>query len=382
MARVSHRATKMANKGFPRIASRMRLLDSSGIRKVFDLAAKMKNPIDLSIGQPDSDVPDAVKAAAFEAIQAGKNRYTQTQGIPELREALMNRHLRADQRAGREVIVTSGTAGALMLAFLVIVEPGDEVLIPDPYFVIYKHLANLCNGVPRYVDTYPDFQLTAARVEKCLTPRTKLLIVNCPNNPTGAVAGEKDLREIADLAREKGIIVLSDEVYSSFSYDAPHVSMLPLGENVLLLEGFSKSHAMTGWRLGYAIGPSDIIQEMIKLQQFSFVCAPSFAQHAGLKALVVDTNKNLAEYRRKRDIIYEGLRDKFEVVKPGGAFYIFPRAPRGTGTEFVTEAIKNNLLIVPGNVFSERDTHFRISFAAPDERLERAVKVLRELARR
>ena len=382
MARVSHRATKMANKGFPRIASRMRLLDSSGIRKVFDLAAKMKNPIDLSIGQPDSDVPDAVKAAAFEAIQAGKNRYTQTQGIPELREALMNRHLRADQRAGREVIVTSGTAGALMLAFLVIVEPGDEVLIPDPYFVIYKHLANLCNGVPRYVDTYPDFQLTAARVEKCLTPRTKLLIVNCPNNPTGAVAGEKDLREIADLAREKGIIVLSDEVYSSFSYDAPHVSMLPLGENVLLLEGFSKSHAMTGWRLGYAIGPSDIIQEMIKLQQFSFVCAPSFAQHAGLKALAVDTNKNLAEYRRKRDIIYEGLRDKFEVVKPGGAFYIFPRAPRGTGTEFVTEAIKNNLLIVPGNVFSERDTHFRISFAAPDERLERAVKVLRELARR
>lgn len=380
MARVSHRATKMANKGFPRIASRMRLLDSSGIRKVFDLAAKMKNPIDLSIGQPDFDVPDAVKAAAFEAITAGRNRYTQTQGIPELREALMNRHLRPDHRAGREVIVTSGTAGALMLAFLVIVEPGDEVLIPDPYFVIYKHLANLCNGVPRYVDTYPDFQLTAARVEKCLTPRTKLLIVNCPNNPTGAVAGEKDLRDIAELARAKGVLVLSDEVYSSFSYDAPHVSMLPLGENVLLLEGFSKSHAMTGWRLGYAIGPEDIVREMIKLQQFSFVCASSFAQYAALKALAVDTKKNLAEYRRKRDIIYAGLRDKFEVVKPGGAFYIFPKAPQGTGAEFVTEAIKNNLLIVPGNVFSERDTHFRISFAAPNERLERAVKVLREMA--
>jgi len=364
------------------IASRMRLLDSSGIRKVFDLAAKMVNPIDLSIGQPDFDVPDEVKAAAYDAIKSGKNRYTQTQGIPELREALMNKHLRRDQRSGREIIVTAGTAGALTLAFLVLVEPGDEVLLPDPYFVIYKHLTNLCNGVPRYVDTYPDFRLTAARVERCITPRTKLLIVNCPNNPTGVVAGEKDLRDIADLARAKGLIVMSDEVYSAFSYDAPHLSMLPLYENTLLLEGFSKSHAMTGWRLGYAIGPADIVREMIKLQQFSFVCAPSFAQHAGLKALSVDTKPNLAAYRKKRDIIYEGLRDKFEVVKPCGAFYIFPKAPWGTSAEFVTEAINHNLLIVPGNVFSERDTHFRISFAAPDERLERAVKVLREVAQR
>jgi len=367
----------MTQENPSRIASRMRLLDSSGIRKVFDLAAKMKDPIDLSIGQPDFDVPDEVKAAAQAAIVAGKNRYTQSQGIPELREALMNKHLRAGQRAGREIIITAGTAGALMLAFQVLVDPGDEVLIPDPYFLIYKHLTHLCNGVPRYVSTYPDFRLTAARIEPCLSPRTRLLVVNSPNNPTGAVTSDQDLRDIADLARAKGFLILADEVYSPFSYDAPHVSMLPLCENTLLLEGFSKSHAMTGWRLGYAIGPADIVREMIKLQQVSFVCAPSFAQHAALKALTVDTRRNLAEYRRKRDIIYEGLRDRFEVTRPGGAFYIFPKAPEGTGAEFVTEAINRNLLMVPGNVFSEQDTHFRISFAAPNERLAAAVKVLR-----
>ncbi len=357
----------------------MNLLDSSGIRKVFDLAARMKDPIDLSIGQPDFDVPDEVKAAAFEAIRTGKNRYTQSQGIPELREALLAKHL-GQERQGRDIIVTAGTAGALMLAFEVLVDVGDEVLIPDPYFVIYKHLTNLCNGVPRYVDTYPDFRLTAARIEKCLTPRAKILIVNSPNNPTGAVTSEKDLRDIADLARARGLVVLSDEVYSAFAYDGPHVSMLPLYENTLLLEGFSKSHAMPGWRLGYTIGPADVVHEMVKLQQFSFVCAPSFAQYAGLRSLTVDTSRNLAEYRRKRDLVYDGLRGRFEVQKPGGAFYIFPKAPRHSGTRFVAEAIRRNLLIVPGSVFSERDSHFRISFAAPIERLQRALAVLQDLA--
>jgi aspartate aminotransferase/aminotransferase len=268
----------------------MHLLDSSGIRKVFDLAHKMVNPIDLSIGLPDFDVPDDVKAAAVKAIKAGHCRYTVTQGIPPLREALTARHLRPAQRKGREIIVTSGTAGAIFLAFQVLVDHGDEVLIPDPYFVIYKHIANLCGGVPRYVDTYPDFRLTAARIEKCLSAKSKLLILNNPCNPTGAHLNKKELHDIADVAKRAGLFVLSDEVYSSFCYDSTHASFLPLYDKAIVLDGFSKSHAMSGWRVGYAIGPADVIHEMTMLQQFSFVCAPSFAQHAALRALSVDTS--------------------------------------------------------------------------------------------
>jgi aspartate aminotransferase/aminotransferase len=372
----------MADKSSRTIASRMRLMDSSGIRKVFDLARKMVNPIDLSMGLPDFDVPDEVKAAAVQAIADGHNRYTITQGIPELGEALMARHLRPDQREGREIIVTAGTAGAIFLTFQVLVEPGDEVIIPDPYFVIYKQVTKLCGGVPRFVDTYPDFHLTAARIEACLTPRSKVLILNSPSNPTGAVVAPQEMKAIADLARRAGLFVLTDEVYNSFSYDAPHTSFLPMYERAILLDGFSKSHAMSGWRVGYAIGPGEVVQEMIKLQHYSFVCAPSFAQHAALRALSVPVDHQIAAYRRKRDLVYEGLKDRFDVAKPEGAFYIFPKAPWGTGTEFVAEAIRRNLFIVPGGVFSERDTHFRICFAATEEKLKRAIEVLHSLADR
>jgi len=362
------------------IARRMAKIDSSGIRRVFDLAARLEDPVNLSIGQPDFPVPEPVREAAKQAIDAGFNRYTVTQGIAEFREALAERLRREKGYEPEALFITSGVSGGLLLAFLALFEPGDEVLIPDPYFVMYKHLVNLAGATPVFVDTYPDFRATAARLEPYLSERTKAVLLNSPANPTGAVLNAEELREVADLAQRRGVLLISDEIYDAFVYDGPYASAAPLAERTLLLGGFSKSHAMTGWRLGYAAGPADLIGEMVKLQQFSFVCAPSFAQYAGLRALEVDTSEHREAYRRKRDRLYEGLKDRFDVAKPGGAFYMFPRAPWGTATEFVSQAIANGLLVIPGGVFSERDTHFRIAYAAADETIERGIEILNRLA--
>ena len=362
------------------IARRMAKLDASGIRKVFDLAARMTNPINLSIGQPDFDVPDPVKDAAVQAIRAGNNRYTVTQGIPELHDALRKRILAQKGFEPEALLVTSGVSGALVLAFLVLINEGDEVLIPDPYFVMYKHLVNLCGGTPVFVDTYPDFLVSADRLRPFITPRTKLLLLNSPANPTGALIPDAELTAIAAMAAEHDLIVVSDEIYDLFTYDSTAKSIGAIYPQTLVMGGFSKSHAMTGWRLGYTTGPQDIINEMTKLQQFSFVCAPSFAQIGGVVALETDTTAYVEMYRRKRDLIYEGLRDAgYEVEKPGGAFYIFPRAPWGTDHEFVAEAIRNQLLIIPGSVFSEKNTHLRISYAATGETIQKGLDVLRKI---
>ena len=364
------------------IARRMAELDASGIRKVFDLAATMTDPINLSIGQPDFDIPQPVQEAAIAAIRQGKNRYTVTQGIPELHAALRKCIVAQKGFEPDGLLVTSGVSGALVLAFLTLVNEGDEVLIPDPYFVMYKHLVNLCGGVPIFVDTYPDFVVTAERLQRHITPKTKLLLLNSPANPTGALIPDAELSAIAAMAVEHGLLVISDEIYDFFAYDGLSKSVGAICPNTLVMGGFSKSHAMTGWRLGYVAGPKDIIQEMTKLQQFSFVCAPSFAQAAGLVALETDTSAYVETYRRKRDVIYEGLKDAgYEVEKPSGAFYIFPKAPWGTDHEFVAEAIRNQLLIIPGSVFSEKNTHLRISYAATDETIRKGLEVLRKLIR-
>jgi aspartate aminotransferase/aminotransferase len=208
-------------------------------------------------------------------------------------------------------------------------------------------------------------------------------MVNSPANPTGAVADSDQLAGLRTLADKHGLLIVSDEIYNEFCYDRPYVSAAKFGEpnGTLLLRGFSKTYGMTGWRMGYAAGPRPIIEQMTKLQQYTFVCAPSMAQKATLTALTVDMSGYIAEYRRKRDMIYAALKNDFEVVRPGGAFYIFPTAPGGSGSAFCQAAIANNVLIIPGNVFSGRDTHFRISFAAPDEKLRAGAEILCRLAR-
>ena len=381
------------------ISRRAHAVDASGIRKVFDLAAKMKDPINLSIGLPDFDVPDVAKEAAIAAIRAGHNRYTQTQGIAPLRERL-RKDLSAEMgRDVGEVLITSGVSGGLLLAILATIDPGDEAVFLDPYFVMYKHLLTVAGGKASIVDSYPDFRFHADRVEKAVTPKTKLLILNSPSNPTGIVMSEAEVRAAVEVARKHDLLILSDEIYEPFLYETggtgfqpvsgssrhgqdAHATSLPspakLYEKTVILRGFSKSHAMTGWRLGYAAGPAEVIAQMTKLQQYTFVCPPSPLQHAALAALDVPMGNAVAAYRRKRDLVFDKLGRKFELVQPGGAFYIFPKAPTGI-TDFVARAIENNVLIIPGNVFSERDTHFRISYATTDEKLARGCEILSSL---
>ncbi len=363
------------------LAARTRSFDTSGIRRVFELGAKLHDPINLSIGQPDFDVPEPVRRAAIEAIQSGRNGYALSQGAPVLREKLQARIDQQYGHADRQVMVTCGASGGLVLALWAVVEPGDEVIVSDPCFVMYDALVKLFGGQPVYVDTYPDFRLDAGKLARAISPRTKAIIVNSPANPTGVVASEEELRAVAELADKHGVLLVSDEIYREFCYDGPLVSPAKYNPATLVVDGFSKSHAMPGWRLGYAHGPAALVREMVKLQQYSFVCAPQPAQWAGAAALDVDVAEQIAAYRRKRELLLAGLAGYYELVRPGGAFYAFPKVPWGTGEEFVSRAIeKYRLLLVPGSSFSRRDTHFRISYAAPDEMIQRGVEALRRLA--
>ncbi|QDT92353.1 pyridoxal phosphate-dependent aminotransferase [Gimesia algae] len=362
------------------IADRMHLIDASGIRKVFDLAAKMENPINLSIGQPHFDTPDSIKDALCQAVRDGKNAYSQTQGIAPLIGKIQAQVDEAYGHADRQVFISSGTSGALMLVLNALVNPGDEVIIFDPYFVMYTHLTRVVGGKPVFVETYPDFSIDIEKVRAAITDRTKLILFNSPSNPTGHVASAEETRALAELAAEKNIALVSDEIYRSFCYDAPFVSPAGYNENVIVIDGFSKSHSMTGHRLGFVHGPQSVVQQMIKLQQYTFVCAPHPVQWAGLAALECDISDRVDEYREKRNLMQDLLSEKYEISGAQGAFYMFIRTPWGTATEFCTAAIQNNLLIIPGNVFSGRDTHFRISYAQENPILEQGAAILNRLA--
>ena len=357
------------------VADRMRSIEASGIRKVFELARTIKDPINLSIGQPDFDVPEPIKLAAHRAIDEGHNAYTLTQGISELRQRLLADVRREYPGAKRELLVTSGTSGGLLLAMLATVNPGDEVILFDPYFVMYPHVVRMAGGVPVFIDTYPDFALDVDAVRKAITPRTKAILVNSPANPTGRIATDGEMQNLARLAGERGVLLISDEIYRVFCYDQPFSSPAATNDDVLVIDGFSKSHANA-----VDTTNADISEEMAKLQQFTFVCAPSMVQYAGLAACDTDVSPYAEEYRHKRDLIHGALSGLYELTAPGGAFYLFPRAPRPTGMAFVEEAIRQGLLIIPGGVFSRRDTHFRLSYAASDETLRRGAEVLRCLA--
>jgi aspartate aminotransferase/aminotransferase len=366
-----------------KIADRMSGLDASGIRKVFDLATKLKDPVNFSIGQPDFDVPEEAKQAAIEAIRAGFNKYTQTQGLAELRQAVAGQCVREfGWPVDRPYLVTSGVSGALVLAFMVLIDPGDEVILLDPYFVMYRHLVTLTGGRPVEIDTYPDFAPDAEKIERAITPRTKLLVINSPCNPTGGVYSQAQLQAIAEVARRHDVLVVSDEIYNFFCYDRPFASMAGVYEKTLLMRGFSKSYAMTGWRLGWCAGPAEIIEKMTMLQQYSFVCAPSMAQVGAVRALRLDMSKQVEAYKRKRDMVYGALGPALGLLKPGGAFYAFVPAPAGkTASQFVARAIDKGVLVIPGNVFSSRDTHFRLSYATTDGQLAKGLDILVKLAK-
>jgi aspartate/methionine/tyrosine aminotransferase len=375
------------------LSSRAKSIDASGIRRVFDLAAHLKDPINLSIGQPDFPVPDALKLAAIKAIEENRNGYTQTQGCPELLGAIW-------KRLGQEVgwvhgqdnlsaIVTSGTSGALVLGMMCLLDAGDEAIVPDPYFVMYPQLAPLTGGKIVLCDTYPDFRMTAARIEKMMTPRTKAVLVNSPGNPTGVVLSNKELADIVDLCAAKGVLLISDEIYDEFTFsESREGGRFPTParytKDCLLIRGFGKTYGCTGWRLGYVAGPHEIVQSIAKLQQYTYVCAPSMAQYAAAHAYEIDMQPWVDRFEKRRNTVLEAFRGLTEVATPGGAFYAFVKVPEHLGmtaTQFVEKAIERSVLIIPGKVFSTRDTHFRLSFAAKEETLARGLEVITGLMR-
>ena len=373
------------------ISSRSRSIDASGIRKVFDLAVNLKDPINLSIGQPDFPVPEVMREAAANAVRENRSGYSVTQGIPELHAAIW-KHLEKDvgwkgptQDLGN--IVTSGTSGGLLLSLMAVLDAGDEFIAPDPYFVMYPQIAKMIGAQCTLCDTYPDFRMTAERVEPLITPRTKAVLVNSPSNPCGTVMSGAEMRDLVDLCERRGVLLISDEIYDEFCFpDAREDGHCPsparYTDQCLLIRGFGKTYGCTGWRLGYAAGPMALVQEMAKLQQYSFVCAPTPLQWGVIPAFDCDLSPAIAEYARRRDMVVKAFEGVAEVARPGGAFYAFVQVPKRLGltaTQFVEKAIERRVLVIPGKVFSERDTHFRLSFPTNPAKLEEGLGILRAL---
>ena len=358
---------------------------------MFELAAKVDNPINLSIGQPDFPVPRPIKDAVIQAIEDDHNGYTVTKGDPRILE-FCEAHLSAnvgwsfaDDRL--DMMMTSGTSGGLVLAALATLEAGDELIIPDPWFVLYPKLGSLTGATVVHCDTYPDFRMTAERVERLITDRTKAILIASPGNPTGVVLSEAEVRELVALCRDRGILLISDEIYDEFTFadflvDGLCPSPARFWDQVLVIRGLGKTYGCTGWRLGYAAGPRELISQMAKLQQFTYVCAPSMAQHAFEAMGTVSIAPEVARYEARRDLIMNRLGGLTRISRPGGAFYAFLEVPANlgmTGTQFAESALEHGLLVVPGAVFSDRDTHFRISFAVPEEVLQSGLSILERL---
>jgi len=363
------------------ISKRAGAFDSSGIRKAFDLAARLEDPINLAIGQPDFPMPQAARTAAREAVDAGRNGYTQTQGIPELRARLEERARAETGQPGRKLCVTSGSSGALVLVLMALVDPGDEVILFEPAFVMYRPLVEFLGGRCVIVDTSPTFRIDVDAVAAAITPRTRAILLNTPSNPTGFVAPADTVRDLARLAERAGVTLVSDELYRSFCYDEPFHSPAAHSDRVVVIDGFSKSHAMTGWRVGWVHGPPEVVDACTMLQQYTFVCAPQVGQWAAIAALDAPMDVPLAECRRKRDRLMAGLAEHYRFVKPGGAFYLYPEAPGGSGRRFAEIAAeREKLIVVPGSVFGGADTHFRIAYTVTDRTLDRGIEALRRLA--
>lgn len=365
-------------------------LPPSGIRKFFDLAATMDECISLSIGEPDFVTPQLMMDAAVESLKQGKTAYTSNAGLMELREEICNylKKYELSYEAGKEVLITVGASEAIDLAFRALVGPGDEVLIPDPSFVCYGPLTTLTGATPVSLATYEkdEFRLTAEELEKKITPNSKVLLLPYPNNPTGGIMRKEDYEPIAEVVKKHNLFVLCDEIYSELVYGGEkHYSFAALPgmkERSLVMNGFSKAFAMTGWRIGYACGPADVIAAMTKLHQYGIMSAPTMGQYAALEGLrhgEEEVAKMVASYDERRKVIVQGFRDMgLSCFEPKGAFYCFPSI-QSTGLsseEFCERLLKaEHVAVVPGNAFGASGEGFiRCSYASSMENIKEALR--------
>lgn len=364
------------------LSKRLQKMKPSGIRKIFDLASKNKGEyVNLSIGQPHFAAPADLKTRACEAVQSGFNAYSQTAGVLKLRETIREKLSKENNIKAEleQVMVTNGVSGGIFLSLAVILDDGDEVIVPDPYFVMYEQMIDFCGGKLVPWATAPDFQIKPETLSGLVTEKTKAIIINSPNNPTGMVYDRASLQKVAEIAREKNLLIISDEIYEKFDYEKRFASIGSIYENTLTLNGFSKSHSITGWRLGFACGPKAIIEAMNMLQQYTFVCAPTPLQTAlGDGLHFTDMEDEISKYKDKKDFVYDNLKDLYELNVPQGAFYAFVKIPGGR-ENFVDQLIESKLLVVPGDVFGSAKDHFRISFAVSDEELAKGVQILKKM---
>jgi len=364
------------------ISKRAKGFDSKEVRNIFAKAAEIKNSINLSLGEPDFDIPNQIKEEAITHIKSGFNKYTHASGVKDFRLELAKK-IRAKNKirvSPESIGVTPGVSGALLVTALILFESGDEVLLLDPYFPTFPELVKLSEATPVFISTYPDFSLPLDKIKRSISKRTKAVIINSPNNPTGAVYSEKDLRVLAEIAKDKGLIIISDEIYEDYIYVGKHFSIGSVYENTVSLWGFSKTYAMTGWRLGYLTGPEIFMDRVHELLQYLYFSPPSIPQIAAIKALRLGPPKEeISKFKEKRAYILENLSDKFRIQSADGAFYIFIKPPRGAVDKFLGDAIKKKLFMLPGKVFSRTNTHVRISYSVDLDTVKKAVKILNEL---
>jgi aminotransferase len=380
------------------VSERITAVPPSGIRRFFDIAATMEDVISLGIGEPDFDTPEPIVQAGIEALKQGETHYTSNSGLMELRRAIAE-HL--DRKYGQtynpasEILVTVGVSEALYLAFAATLDPGDEVIVPEPCFVAYAPEVVFAGGVPVIVPTMVEnnFQVTAEAIAAAITPRTKALLIGYPNNPTGAVMSRERLNEIAAVVKQHDLLVISDEIYDRLVYGVEHVcfpSLPGMYKRTVLLQGFSKAYAMTGWRIGYIAAPAEILDMMRKVHQYTIMSAPTVSQYAALAALREGepyVQEMAAEYDRRRRLIVGGMNEiGLKCFEPQGAFYAFPsiEVTGMDGNDFAEKLLhEERVAVVPGSAFGEAgEGYVRCSYATAYEKIEEALERLRRFVRR
>ena len=383
----------MKDCSFPRkkyVADHIEVLPKSGIRAFFDLVSTMKNVISLGVGEPDFSTPWTMREAAIYSLERGRTSYTSNLGTPELRQAIcqyVSNHYQVSYNWQNECLVTIGVSEALDIVMRAIINPGDEVIYTEPCFVSYPAEIAMAHGIPVAVPTYEKdaFALDPEKLRSCITPKSKALLLNFPCNPTGAVLPAKEMEEIARIAIENDLIVITDEIYSELLYEGEHrsIAALPgMRERTVFLHGFSKAFAMTGWRVGYACGPAEIIDAMMKIHQYSIMCASVMSQEAALEALKNGEKEmeNMREsYRERRNLIVDGFnRMGLPCLMPKGAFYVFPNITSTgmTSEEFARKLLeKEKVAVVPGNAFGSSGEGFiRCSYATSIKQIQVALE--------
>ena len=372
------------------ISKKARDIKPSGIRRFFDIVSEMDDVISLGVGEPDFATPWHIRSAGIYSLEKGKTWYTSNDGLLELRQEIslyLSRRFMLDYNPREEVVVTVGGSEAIDIAVRALVSDGDEVIIPEPSFVCYYPITVLAGGTPVVIETKAEdgFRLTAQALRAAITPRTKLLILPFPNNPTGAIMSRVDLEEIAKVLQGTNIMVLSDEIYSELTYDGGHVSFASIGdmkERTILVGGFSKSYAMTGWRIGYACGPAQVMGYLHKIHQYAIMCAPTVSQYAAIEALKngdEDVARMAAEYDMRRRFILNGLQKAgLTCFEPKGAFYVFPciKASGLSSEEFCERLLfEKKVAVVPGTAFGNCGEGFvRISYSYSIKHISQALE--------